>query len=403
MKKLIKVALVASLLSSTALAGDYKIGVLAPISGGMAAVGEESVNGVKLALKHLAAAGELGGHTFEVVVGDVGNFTPGEVSSAAERLLGTDDLHLIVTAQASTTNFEIELMKDNDMPYLVGANSVQTNGIIGNNGKDFPTVFSLVPLYDGYVDDVMPTIKYIGDSGKFDLPNKKIAIITSDNPYSKTIASGVRDKAKGIGWTVTEYEVLPMGEINDWRPFLNKVRKNPPAVILNADYQTSNAVKFTEQFLEKPTDSLIFIQYAPSVPEYVELAGKKSEGIMTTMISGPLEASPRTPMIKKAYEKEFGKVSGSYGLFLYEAIGLYVDAVKKVGDPSKRLEIAKAIGQTDKKIAQGRIVFDPKTKIAKSGNDFMPTVVYQLQNGKPLVFAPKQWKEVDFKTPPWAK
>ena len=88
----------------------------------------------------------------------------------------------------------------------------------------------------------------LASDGKLDLPNKKVAIIASDNPYSKGIADGMVEAFSAAGWEVTENDLLPFGEINDWRGFLAKVRQDPPAVLINTDYVSANAALFVSQF-----------------------------------------------------------------------------------------------------------------------------------------------------------
>jgi len=107
----------------------------------------------------------------------------------------------------------------------------------------------------------MPVIEKWVSDGKLKLPNKKIAFISSDNPYSRSISDGMQADAKQRGWQVTDSEIVPFGEINDWHAFLSKVRQDSPAVIVNTDYLPGNAATFMSQFEENPTDALVFIQY----------------------------------------------------------------------------------------------------------------------------------------------
>ena len=93
---------------------------------------------------------------------------------------------------------------------------------------------------------------------------------------------------------MTENDLLPFGEINDWRAFLSKVRNNPPAVLINTDYVSANAATFMSQFMEDPTNSLVFIQYAPSVPEFLDLTKEKSSGVVYNLLGGVLN-TPSNP------------------------------------------------------------------------------------------------------------
>lgn len=396
-----------ALLSTSALAHAdvVKLGVLAPLTGPAAADGQEMVNGAKLAVDELNKAGGIAGHTFEVEVADVGDGSPDKVSTAVERLLGDEELGGVFTNYASSTNFEIETMAEQDMVYMIAANSQQTHDIIAPNPDNFPTVWSLTPSYDGYNTEIVPVISELTKSGKLKLPNKKVAIIASDNPYSKGIAEGMTKAFKADGWEITQNDLVPFGEVSDWRAFLAKVRKDPPALLINTDYVSANAATFMTQFMENPTDSLVFIQYAPSVPEFLQLTKDKSSGVVYNMLGGLLltPKNPRAQEVIDKYKAKFNIEPGGAGALIYEEVMIYADALGKVGDPTKRKEIGAAIGQTDKQTSTGRITFDPKTHLSVQNNDGVPLQFYQIQDGNRVLFYPTKYATGDFKQPAWMK
>ncbi|MFK7751081.1 MAG: ABC transporter substrate-binding protein [Sedimentitalea sp.] len=404
-KTLLAAASTIALMSGAAWADVVKIGVLAPVSGAQAADGQEMVNGAQMAVDELNAAGGIAGHTFELVVGDVVDGAADKVTTAAERLLGQRDMGAIMTGYASGSNFEIELMAEQEMIYLVSANSSQTEGIISPNPDDFPTVWSLTPSFAGYDTEIVPVIDGLSADGKLDLPNKKVALIASDNPYSKGIADGMVTAFEGAGWEVTTNDLLPFGEINDWRGFLSTVRQDPPAVIINTDYQSANAALFVSQFNEDPTDSLVFIQYAPSVPEFIELTKDQSSGIVYNLLGGVLNTptNPRAAEVIAKYETAFGNAPGTYGAALYEQVLIYANALAEVGDPSDRLAIGQAIGASTTQTAMGAVQFDPATHLAVQSNDGIPLQFYQIQDGKRALFYPPVYATGEFVEPAWMK
>ncbi|MGY3487862.1 branched-chain amino acid transport system substrate-binding protein [Bradyrhizobium sp. USDA 4011] len=380
-----------------------KIGILAPLTGNSAADGNEMIDGAKLAVDEINAAGGVAGYKLRVVVGDTQNQSADAVTSAIERLAGDHDLNAILTGYASGSNFEIEIMAEQDMPYLIWANSAQTRDIIAPHPDKFPTVWSMAPSLDEYNTAMVPVVKGLLADGKLRLRNTKVALISSDNPYSKTIMNGLKKSFEGAGWTVTSADLLPFGEIDNWRTFLAKVRQDNPAVIINTDYQPGNAGKFLTQFLEQPTDSLVFIQYAPSVPEFLKLTGKQATGVVYNLLGGTLNtpANPRAAEVIKKYRDKYGHEPGTYGPALYEEVMVYADALAKVGDPTKRSAIGKAIGESRKQIVSGKLSFDAKTHLANQGDDSIPIQFFQIWDGKRVLFYPKQYADGEFRMPPW--
>lgn len=381
-----------------------KIGILAPLTGSSAADGEECVRGATLAVEEINKAGGIAGTMLEIVSGDTGS-TADAATSAFQRLSGDTDVNAMMAGYATGTNFEINLMAEVDMPYLVAANSAQTRDIIAPDPSKFPTVWSLTPSYEAYNTDLLPVVQHLADAGTLKLPNKKVALISSDNPYSKSIYEGLKKAFGSAGWQITVDEMVPFGDINDWRAFLARVRQDPPAIVVNTDYQPGNAATFMTQFMEQPTNSLVFIQYAPSVPEFINLTKGKSTGVVYNLLGGVLDtpANPRAGDVKTRFKARWGVESGTYGVALYEMAYLYADALKTVGDASNRLEIGKALGATDKKTAQGRVVFDPATHLARQGDDYIPIQFYQIWDGQRILFSPTAYKTGDFRMPPWTK
>ena len=269
-----------------------KIGILAPLTGGSSADGEEMVRGAKLAVEELNAAGGVVGYKFKVVVGDTKDQVPDAVVSAFKKITADESVKCMMTGYASPTNFEIELMAEIDMPYLISANSAQTLAIVGENPDKFPTVWSLTPSYDAYETELPRIVEKWAEAGKMTLNNRKVAVVTSDNPYSKTISDGLKETFPTYKWTVTVDEMVPFGEVHDWRAIISKIRKDPPDLIVNTDYQPANEATFVDQFMERPTNSLLFLQYGPSVPEFVELTADRSTGIIYNLLGGAIPTSP---------------------------------------------------------------------------------------------------------------
>ena len=390
---------------SASAAEVIKLGVLAPLSGNAAADGQEMVRGAQLAVDELNAAGGVGGYTFEVVVGDTKDQDSNAVMAAFERLSGDKQVHAMMTAYASGSNFEIQSMAENSMPYLISANSAQTRDIISKDPASYPTVWSLTPSYDAYETGVLPFLQKLGTDGKVAFKSKKLALIGSDNPYSKTIYNGIKKSFTGAGWTVTVDEMVPFGQVNDWRAILAKVRSDPPDVIVNTDYLPANEATFLQQFIEAPTNSLLFLQYAPSVPEFVKLTADKSTGVLYNLLAGPILSAKATKAkeIDDKFKAKFGVEPGSAGVALYEEVMIYRDALKKVGKPDDHIAIGAALGATDKQTSLGTIAFDPATHLAKQGDDFVPLQFYQLWKGDRVMLSPQQFATGTFQLPPWMK
>jgi branched-chain amino acid transport system substrate-binding protein len=406
-----KTRLLAALAVTTALGGALaaqaeivKIGLLAPLTGPAAADGEEFVRGVEWAIEEANAAGGVAGFTFELIVGDVRDQSAANVASAAERLIGTEGVEVILTGYASLTMFEVDLMAEAGMPYIAAGPSPSFAAITTQDIANYWCCWSYTASFKGYETDVRPAVEALAERGEITLRDRTVAIISSDNAYSRTISEGMITSFEDGGWTVVVNELVPFGEVGDWRAILAKVRETNPDLVINTDYLPGNSALFLNQFLEQPTNSLVFLQYAPSVPEFVTLTGDASQGVLYNLINAPLNSPgwPRGQELMAAYSARFGMESGVYGVGLYEMANLYFEALATVGDPTDHQAIGNAIGQIARPTVAGNLAFDPATHVALQSNDHIPVSFWQLQEGGARVLIePGNYATGDFLLPPW--
>lgn len=381
-----------------------QIGVLAPLTGEAAADGEEVVRGVRLAVEEANETGRVEGFRFDVVVGDTQDMSSGAVVSAIERVTREADVHVILAGYASMSNFEIDYMAEMEMPYILSANSAQTEEIISQDPDAYPTVWSYTPSYEAYETALPPVLEeYVEEGAGVTFRDRTVALISSDNPYSMSIYDGLKTSFAEAGWDIIVDDVVPFGDVHDWRAILSRVRESEPDLVVNTDYLPGNGARFMRQFMERPTNSLVFIQYAPSVPEFLELTAEASTGVMYNMLGAPImtEANPRALEILDKFRERWGVDSGMYGVALYEQANLYFDALEKVDDPTDRLAIGEAIGETDKQVASGRLVFDHDTHLAMQGEDYVPIQFLQIWDGERFLFYPEKYADAEFRIPPW--
>jgi len=377
------------------------LGLLAPLTGAAAADGLLMQQGAQLAVDELNAAGGVTGYMVKLDVADVKEQSADAVSSAVTRLTADPNVVAIVTGYASTTNFEIDLMAEAGMPYIIGGGSDQTTAIISPDPAKYPTVWSLSPSYAGYGTDFPERIEEWDADGTFPLPNRNVYIISSDNPYSNGIATGLAETFTEKGWAVTGPDTVPFGEVSDWTTQISKIQEIDPSVIINTDYQTANASSFLTQFSANPTDSLVFSQYAPSVPEFVDLAGVAANGVLYNLPVAPLKTTEDGKAAIDAFTAAYGTDPGLYGIMLYEQVKLWAEAAEKVGDATDKAAVGAAIGELDVLTSLGQVTFDQDTHLAVAGAGGIPMTYFQIQDGKRVSIYPVDGAEADFETPSW--
>lgn len=382
-----------------------RIGILAPITGPTAADASDYSRAAGLAAEELNKAGGVCAgdqrYTFELVEADATEMRNDAVVTAFRRLNSTEGLNIILGPYASTSNFEIDLMAQAQMPYIISGGAESTEAIIAANPDNYPTVWSRVPNYDGYFTDLPPLLNRLTDEGKLKLADKTVFVIGSDDPYGSTIANGLVETFKSLGWNVVGQDTVPFQSVNDWRTQLARIRDVNPAVIVNTEWSASGSATFFNQFYEQPTNSLLFLQYAPSIPEFQTITRNQAVGVMYSMLGGAIDTRSDTKEIAAKFAERFGP-GGYFSIAGYNAVQLYALCLNQGIDPTDRLAVGQCIGKLDVDTPSGRLAFDPATHLAIQGDDYMPTLFYQVQeDGSTALIAPAAVAETDFITSPW--
>ncbi len=305
------------------------IGVLAPLTGSSAADGDAMKKGAELAVKELNEAGGVRGHQFQVKAIDTQELKADVVASGAQSFISDDSVKAVVTAYASANNFEIDMFADAKMPYMVAANSDQTRDIISKEPSRYGTIWSLAPDYALFGTDLPRVIEEWGTQGKLKLRDKSAFVITSDNPFSVGISKGLRSTLKQRGWRLVGDETVPYGTVNDWGAILSKVRSTKPDLIINTDYLPANEATFMKQFNANPTKSIVFLQYGPAIPEFLELTKNDASGVLYNLLGDPIQ-SPKYEVAKDEIEKlqsAYGKDIALVSVQTYEMVKIYAEAL----------------------------------------------------------------------------
>ncbi|MCE0768084.1 ABC transporter substrate-binding protein [Pseudonocardia kujensis] len=392
--------------ATAASEGPIKIGLLATLTGASAADGLGAQRGAELAIKELNARGGFRGRTFELKSADTKNESNDTVTAGVQDLQSDEAVKAVVSGYASTTNFEINNFARSKTIYLIGGSTAQTEAIVKPDPSKFPTIWSVTPSYDAYGTGPVDVLAQWTGDGSYTPRTKTAYIVTSDNPYSQGISTGMSEALADKGWTVVRNQTIPFGPVNDWGSVLADVRAKNPDLIVNTDYQVSNEIAFLRQFLQNPTQSLMFLQYGPNQPEFAKAAGADGDGVLFNNLAGTVTSPAYEPAqaLTKAYQAAYGTDQvDPQAVITYESVMIYAAALEKVGDPDKTTEVGAAIGASTTQSAGGTISFDPATHLAKQGDDFVPLQSYQMQNQQKVLIAPAKYATGKFVLPPWMK
>ena len=332
-KTLFLLVMVFAFAAGTALAADtVKIGLLAPLTGFAAADGLSVHNSVKLALERINNEGGVLGKKVELVVYD-DRADGKEAVALARKLIQQDRIVGFVAGSYSTpTRAVAPIFQDEEIP-LISAYAVHPditkagdycfrNGFLGMvEGKSA-----------GYVADKM-------------LQAKRVALLTSDNDFGRTLAEGFKAyvKERGKGMEIVYAQTYPFKE-KDFKPYLSKIKELSPDMIFASGYyfQTGPIVN---QAREMGLTMSILGEEGADSPKFIEIGGNAAEGFVIVTNLNRDDPRPDVQAFLKEYEKRYGIQPDMVGASAYDGFMIICDASKRANS-LKGPDIRKAIAET---------------------------------------------------------
>lgn len=363
-KTLFLLVMVFAFAAGTAMAADtVKIGLLAPLTGFAAADGLSVHNSVKLALERVNNEGGVLGKKVELVVYD-DRADGKEAVALARKLIQQDRIVGFVAGSYSTpTRAVAPIFQDEEIP-LISAYAVHPditkagdycfrNGFLGMvEGKSA-----------GYVADKM-------------LKAKRVALLTSDNDFGRTLAEGFKAyvKERGKGMEIVYAQTYPFKE-KDFKPYLSKIKELSPDMIFASGYyfQTGPIVN---QAREMGLTMSILGEEGADSPKFIEIGGKAAEGFVIVTNLNRDDPRPDVQAFLEEYEKRYGIQPDMVGASAYDGFMIICDAIKRANS-FKGPDIRKAIAETKDYngltgeikgfTAIGEVVKDVQVQIVKEG------------------------------------
>jgi len=380
------------------------IGCPLPLTGPYASDGEQMKMALELAVEEKNAAGGVLGHPVKLKFGDVGGLEAEKIKAVGERLMGSG-VNAVITGY-DDGGVDTKVFGAFDIPYLhANAMTLCTKPVAENMDK-YWNVFQYCFNDTAYGDDAFKYLFTIGSQMGWKAPNKKIAVIKVDYAYNIMPANRFADLSEKDGYKVVVNETVPFG-MADWGPILSKIESKEPAYVTFWHLDPTDAARFIKQFSDYFGDdglnAQVFMQYTPSVPEFIQLAGKSAEGVI--WVGGSVGFGPKFADYKKRWIKKFNsEPAGAYAEYTRDAFDIWANAVEKAGCYDCYKKIADNIRSSKYEGLNAIYVFDPKDQSTLTSDDTMPVVWFQIQDGRSVRMRPARFNEgKPYRMPHWIK
>lgn len=193
----------------------FRIGLLVPITGPLAFLGEGYQRGVELAMRELDY--EVDGYRIEIILADTTG-TPDGTILAAEQLIREANVNLMIGPGTSTEALAVlNTITESKTPLIDGTStSPLLFEKMGENGSQW--------YFRINADEKILARVFVKEIAK---DKKSVALIAEDSPFTKQIASEYIKLFKSSGLTIPLEEYLPVTE-TEYRPVLFRTRQSRP-------------------------------------------------------------------------------------------------------------------------------------------------------------------------------
>jgi len=360
-----------------------------------------------MAIEEINAAGGLLGRHLQQFTADIGDTSPDKVKSAYASLADQHNVDVILTPYLFASGPDFDVVSKAQIPYFHHNALSDSVDLVKSNFDKYWMIFEDDPTEHAHGIGFIPILDRIIASGKWKPRNHKIYIVTADNAYSTKIANTMSAAISTKGWNVVALDKV-VSPFTEWGPILAKIRQADPDVIFNTDDVVGDVAAFQNQFAQNPTKSLMYQQYAPSVPEYLTLTGAKSTGVIWATVQGLLKDDVANAFSARYQKRWNAAPGGSTAPAIYDSTYIYANAVLQAGGPENRRKVADNIRKMIYRGATGAHSFLPTdnhvpaypTEQPDPGLG-MPHLYYQIRGGKHQAISPAPYIDAEFELPPW--
>ena len=336
---------------SPLLAADsIKLGFHAPLTGFAASDGKSALEGAKLAVAQINAAGGVLGKSLELVVYD-DEAKPAQAIPIANKLIGQD--HVVVGISGSysgATRSAAGIFQEAKIPYI------SAYGIHPDITRAGEYVFRTSFL--GHVQGKAGA-KLIGDM----MGKKRVVMITLQNDFGQSLAAGFKDMAPTYGIQIVGSYQYSMKD-RQFGAIVAKVKAdNPDAIYASGYYFTAGPL--VSQLRAAGVSCPVIGQEGYDSQKFIEIAGPAAEGVIITTSLDRDSTVPETADFITAFEKAAGFKVDMVAASGHTAVKVAADAIQRAGstDPGK---ILAALKTTNLAVSTGTIRFNALGEVMKA-------------------------------------
>ncbi|MCE8556655.1 ABC transporter substrate-binding protein [Ruegeria pomeroyi] len=402
-------AVTAVTIAAPALAADPIIlGVPTAQSGPVGVADQKDwMNGVTMAVEEINAAGGVAGRMLEINNVDIDILTP-EGTLAAFQNLNEAGAHAILSPFVLIPQPAMEAAAATGIPYLHGNTQQASLDLFKSDPQKYRNIFQIDVAETFYGSGFVKFLSDLKASGAWTPKNNKIHIVQEQIGYTQAISKATQDAiaASGGEWelgTVTDIQF----PVQDWAPVMRALKETDAGAIMIDHWVAAELASFAQTFAVDPVEgSLVYLQYGPSQPEFLDLAGEAANGFVWGSVIGAYN-DEMGAAFRAAYQAKFpGTMGLVYSGAGYDTVHLMAKVWAET-DPGNFDAVGNAIRSIQHRGVSGLYRFDNDTQ---SGTSYpnqtddpeggQAHLFFQVQDGEHKIIAPSPFEESGFQ-PAW--
>jgi branched-chain amino acid transport system substrate-binding protein len=339
---------------------EISIGSVLALTGSASVWGENTRNGMELALEEVNAAGGVGGKQLRVIYED-SKSEPRVAVDALRKVISANRVPAVIGDIASSNVLAMAPVAESEKVALISPGA--SNPDISFSGdyifRNFPS-----DALEGTVD---------GEYASKQLGWRKVAVLNIKNAYGEGVARVFREAFKAAGGEVALDDAFDQGAI-DFRGILTKVKGAALDGVFLAGYPDEMA-KLLIQAKELGVTTPFLSTQAFDDPQVLKIAGQAADGVTFSTPAPPAATDPVVAAFREKYKRKYGKEPGLMSDTGYDALKIIALAIERGGYTADGIK-AQLANLKSFRGAAGLTSFD------KNGDVARPVMFKVVKNGQ---------------------
>ena len=362
-----------------------KIGGVYPLTGSVAAIGQNIVKGIEYAVNEINEAGGIDGKKIEMVWGD-SQGDPKTGMSEAERIITTTDIVCMMGCyQSAVTEVVSQVAEKYQIPMVT---AISTASALTTH--DYKYFFRMCPTNMTFVKSMMYGARDIAEQQGYDI--KTVGVIADNTLMGQETLKWAEYWAKDLGWEVIADVLHTTGAADLTSEVLTLKSANPDLLV--GDSYVADAILWTKTMAEQGYKPGIFVCKATGYidPTFIPNAGAYANGIYTaTEWAADMSKGAE---VNKGFNEVYGIDMNGHSAQAYTVVWLLKTAIENasaversaIRDALAELKIDGSFPGGNELILPYDAIEFTTTEIEgethTNGNQNAITTVAQIQDGK---------------------